>query len=257
MPRIIVLAFATAFLALPCAAAAQTAESSEVSADSTSSCAEPADSSAATPTQLGGAGTPSGDTPASGPEPVVTPASGGGTSASSGGTGTSVSSGSGAPPLADAAQEPEPEGPGEQQPDEPGGEPQTPTGEEPATDEGGGGGLPRTGLAVLQLALLGLVLVLVGARIRVIAKRRRDRGVEEDEPALEDDGLPSEPTVTAYRAEADPEHEDDGYHDLPERDARDEWSFPDPDEEAPTGLLPSTAIARRQARLRDDEDDRE
>ena len=256
MPRIIVLAFATAFLALPCAAAAQTAESSDVSADSTTSCAEPADSSAATPTQLGGAGTPSGDTPASGPKPVVTPASGGGTSASSGGTGTSVSSGSGAPPLADAAQEPEPEGPGVQQPDEPGGEPQTPTGEEPATDEGGGG-LPRTGLAVLQLALLGLVLVLVGARIRVIAKRRRDRVVEEDGPALEDDGLPSEPTVTAYRAEADPEHEDDGYHDLPERDARDEWSFPDPDEEAPTGLLPSTARAMRQARLRDDEDDRD
>jgi hypothetical protein len=256
MPRIIVLAFATAFLALPCAAAAQTADSSGVSADSTTSCAEPADSSASTPTQLGGANRPSGDTPVSGPEPVVTPASGGGAPAPSRDAGTSVSSGNGAPPLANAAQEPEPEGPGEQQPDEPGGEPQTPTGEEPATDEGGGG-LPRTGLAVLQLALLGLVLVLVGARIRVIAKRRRDRVVEENEPALEDDGLPSEPTVTAYREQADPEQEDDGYHDLPERDARDEWSFPDPDEEAPTGLLPSTAIARRQARLREDEGEQE
>ena len=202
---------------------------------------------------MDGAGTPSGDTPAAGPEPVVTPASGGGTTASSGGTGASVSSGSGAPPLADAAQEPEPEGPGEQQPDEPDGEPQTPTGEEPATDEGGGG-LPRTGLAVLQLALLGLVLVLVGARIRVIVTRRRDRVVEDDGPPLEADGLPSEPTVTAYREQADPEHEDDGYDDLPERDARDEWSFPDPDEEAPTGLLPSTAIARRQARLRDEDE---
>jgi hypothetical protein len=29
---------------------------------------------------------------------------------------------------------------------------------------------------------------------------------------------------------------------------RDEWSFPDPDEPAPTGLLPSTASARRRAR---------
>ena len=247
MPRIIVLAFATAFLALPCAAAAQTTDSSGASAGSTTSCAEFVDSSTETLAPVGGANRPSGDTPVSGPEPVLTPASSGGTEAS-------VSSGSGAPPLADAAQEPEPEGPGEQQPDEPGGEPQTPTGEEPATDEGGGG-LPRTGLAVLQLALLGLVLVLVGARIRVIAKRRRDRVVEDDGPPLEADGLPSEPTVTAYREEADPEHEDGGDHDLPERDARDEWSFPDPDEEAPTGLLPSTAIARRQARLRDNEDE--
>ena len=42
-------------------------------------------------------------------------------------------------------------------------------------------------------------------------------------------------------AAEDPEEED-------VTEVRDGWSFPDPDEPAPTGLLPSTAMARRQAR---------
>ena len=182
-------------------------------------------------------------------------------------------SASGAPPLAGAAQEPEPEpeGPGQEQPEEPGGEPQDPTGEEPVEgDEGGetGGGLPRTGLAVLQLLLLGVVLVLVGARLRVLLKRRRDsrEEPEPDAPAdLEPDGLPREDAVVAYRQPADDlEEEDEEYEydepgyaeedghtaELEHADDDDEWTFPDPDEPAPTGLLPSTAIARRQARLR-------
>jgi hypothetical protein len=150
---------------------------------------------------------------------------------------------SGDVPLASVAQEPEPEpepeGPGEEQPAEPGGEPQTPTGEDPVEVPGGeapatGGGLPRTGLEVLKLALLGLVLFLVGARIRAVLKRRA--GVT----GLAPDGLPhGEPAVGHYAGVE------------PTRDGRDAWSFPDPDEAAPTGLLPSTAMARRKARTRE------
>ena len=39
----------------------------------------------------------------------------------------------------------------------------------------------------------------------------------------------------------------------PTRDGRDAWSFPDPDEAAPTGLLPSTAMARRKARMHEED----
>ena len=38
---------------------------------------------------------------------------------------------------------------------------------------GTGGGLPVTGIEVFQLALLGIALLLVGARLRVLALRRR------------------------------------------------------------------------------------
>jgi hypothetical protein len=75
----------------------------------------------------------------------------------------------------------------------------------------------------------------VGARLRVIALRRRNRPQpdpdwgEAEEPSFEEE----EVAVTA--ATLDP----------PERY---EWAFPDPYETAPTGLLPSTASARRQAR---------
>ena len=193
------------------------ADDTEPSSGGTGSCADSADAAAATPASATG-DSPSGGTPDSGPD--IAPAS-------SGGTGTSISlrlqrrrgrrdrerrrSGSGAPPLAGAAQEPEPEpeGPGQEQPEEPGGEPQDPTGEEPVEGgEGGetGGGLPRTGLAVLQLLLLGVVLVLVGARLRVLLKRRRDarEEPEPDAPAdLEPDGLPREDAVVAYRQPAD------------------------------------------------------
>ena len=101
--------------------------------------------------------------------------------------------------------------------------------------------------------------MLVGARIRAIAKRRRrpaSGGLEQsdgDEVELAPDGLPRSGSVVAYRESAEETEallEDD---DEIEHHARDEWSFPDPDEPAPSGLLPSTAIARRQARRQRDE----
>jgi hypothetical protein len=107
--------------------------------------------------------------------------------------------------------EPEPEGPGQEQPGEPAPEPQpepqpVPPGEVP------GGQLPRTGLEAFQLFFLGIVLLLGGARLRVVALRRKRR-------------VPG-----------------------PIHAQRHEWAFPDPGAPAPTGLLPSTASARRLAR---------
>ena len=193
-------------------------------------------------------GSPSGGTPvvATGSDPTMSSSGGAETPAAE--AAEAASAGPDAPmsgdvPLATVAQEPEPEpepeGPGEEQPGEPGGEPQTPTGEDPVEVPGGeapatGGGLPRTGIEVLQLALLGLVLVLVGARIRAVLKRRA--GVT----GLAPDGLPhGEPAVGSYAGVETT------------RDGRDAWAIPDPDEAAPTGLLPSTATARRKARTRE------
>ena len=103
------------------------------------------------------------------------------------------------------------------------------------------------GIEVLQLALLGIALLLVGARMRVLALRRR-RG--RAEPAWRE----ADP---AWR-EAERVHEEDFAAPITARRAtgrraehraeRDEWSFPDPDKPAPTGLLPSTASDRRRAR---------
>ena len=185
-------------------------------------------------------GSASGGTPAASSDSDPTISSSGG-AATSAAASDATSAGTDAPmsgdvPLATVAQEPEPEpepeGPGEEQPGEPGGEPQAPTGVDPVEVPGGeepatGGGLPRTGIEVLKLGLLGLVLVLVGARIRVVLKRRG--GVTRLAP----DGLPHAAPSVATRGR------------------RDEWSFPDPDEAAPTGLLPSTAMARRKARMRE------
>jgi hypothetical protein len=79
----------------------------------------------------------------------------------------------------------------------------------------------------------------VGARIRVLALRRRkhapDPGAHDaheyhQPPGYDEDFDEPAPVPTRYAA------------------ARDEWSFPDPSEPAPTGLLPSTASARRHAR---------
>jgi hypothetical protein len=103
-----------------------------------------------------------------------------------------------------------------------------------------GGGLPQTAIEVFQLALLGIALLLLGARLRVLALRRRhgppDPGRRAADPAYEEDFAGP---VVARRVDPAPSR----------RTAeRDEWSFPDPDEPAPTGLLPSTAGARRQAR---------
>ena len=214
MLRSCVLALAMLLLALPALAYAQTTATSGSASGGT-----PVASSDSDPTisSSGGAETPAAE---------ASEAASAGTDAPMGGD----------VPLATVAQEPEPEpepeGPGEEQPAEPGGESQTPTGEDPVEVPGGeapatGGGLPRTGIEVLKLGLLGLVLVLVGARIRAVLKRRG--GVT----GLAPDGLPHAAPSVATRGR------------------RDEWSFPDPDEAAPTGLLPSTAMARRKARTRE------
>jgi hypothetical protein len=170
---------------------------------------------------------------------AVTTGSGGALAASGGG------------PTATAAQEPtpQPEGPGTQQPGDPGTQPapgETPSvpGAEATAGQapvgGTGGSLPVTGVEVLQLTLLGIALLLVGARLRVLAlQRRRGRATpswREAERAYEEDFAAP---ITARRTTA-PRAE--------RRVERDEWSFPDPDEPAPTGLLPSTASARRRAR---------
>jgi hypothetical protein len=102
------------------------------------------------------------------------------------------------------------------------------------------GVLAVTDIEGFQLALLAIALLLVGARLRVLALRRR-RGSPEppwraaDREYEEDFAAP----ITARRATA---------RRVERRPDRDEWSFPDPDEPAPTGLLPSTASARRRAR---------
>ncbi|MGH2745105.1 MAG: hypothetical protein ACRDN8_21965, partial [Thermoleophilaceae bacterium] len=160
-------------------------------------------------------------------------------------------------PAAVAAQDPqpEPEGPGQEQPGQPGEEPppvaipEVPSGEAPAGEAPAGetgGGLPRTGLEVLQLALLGIVLLLVGARLRVLALRRKQRapgpGWDDSDPVYEDHIADAAPGEHAYTRE----HAYATEHDYVAQ--RDEWAFPDPSEPAPTGLLPSTASARRQAR---------
>ena len=212
MLRSCALAFAMLLVALPAVASAQTTAGRG---------------------SVSSGGSPSGGTPwsAKDAEPTMGSSGGAGTPASASDAGDVTSAGAGEPvsgdgPLATMAQEPEPEpqpeGPGEEQPEEPGGEPQPPTGGDPvevpaeqalATN---GGGLPSTGLEVLKLALLGIVLVLVGARIRAIAVRRRAK------TNLAPDGLPeATPAVSAVHA----------------------------DEAAPTGLVPSTATAKRMARI--------
>jgi hypothetical protein len=177
--------------------------------------------------------TASGSNPASSAEPAG--ATGTTTQASVGGD---VPIGVSDAPVATVAQEPEPDPEsGEEQPGEPSGEPQPPTGDEPVGAPGGG--LPRTGLEALKLALLGFVLFLVGARVRVVMKRR-----QAGPAALAADGLPDEAPAVSGLVAGEPEEED-------VTEVRDGWSFPDPDEPSPTGLLPSTAMARRQARERE------
>lgn len=77
---------------------------------------------------------------------------------------------------------------------------------------------------MLQLALLVFALLLVMARLRVLALRRRTGRTQ-----------PRRPTRGAAPAPS-------------RRAERDEWPFPDPSEPAPTGILPSTPSARRRAR---------
>jgi hypothetical protein len=102
-------------------------------------------------------------------------------------------------------------------------------------------------MEVLQLLLLVIALLLVGARLRVRALRRK-RG-----PAEPSRRAPAEPS----RRGADLAYEEDFAAPISARRAhRDEWPFPDPDAPAPTALLPSTATARRRARELAMSDDR-
>ncbi len=216
MVRSCVLAAATLLLALPALAHGQT---TAAGGSDPASCAEPAGATGSDPAAVvppGGGDVPIGVSDA----PVATVAT-----------------------VATVAQEPEPDPEsGEEQPGEPSGEAQPPTGDDPVEAPGGeapatGGGLPRTGLEALKLALLGFVLFLVGARVRAVMKRR-----EAGPAALAADGLPHEAPAVSGLAAEEPEEEEDV------TEVRHGWSFPDPDEPAPSGLLPSTAMARRQAR---------
>ena len=125
----------------------------------------------------------------------------------------------------------------------------TPRASRPACDgRVRGDALPVTGVEVLQLALLVIALLLVGARLRVRALRRK-RGPAEpsrrgaDLAYEEDFAAP----ISAHRGDTRPARR---------TSRRDEWPFPDPDEPARTALLPSTATARRRARELAMSDDR-
>jgi hypothetical protein len=106
---------------------------------------------------------------------------------------------------------------------------------------------PMTGVEVLQLALLGIALFLVGARLRVRALRRKQAPAEPRRRA------PAQPS----RRGAELAYEESVAAPISARRMhRDEWPFPDPDEPARTALLPSTATARRRARALAMSDDR-
>jgi hypothetical protein len=242
MRRLLFLALLLpALLAVP--AMAQTTDPT-----GTASCADGDDSAALTAVSgSDDGGVPAGPADTGGSSSGGTPALDSGTTVTSSGAGD-VTSGAAEAPAVVVAQEPEPqpEGPGEEQPGAPGGEPQEPTvpeapgGEAPGAETGGG--LPVTGLEAFQLALLGAVLLLVGARLRVIALRRRNR------PQPDPDTRPQPAPGWSEADEATYEEETAVTADVPDVPERYEWAFPDPYEPAPTGLLPSTASARRQAR---------
>jgi len=97
------------------------------------------------------------------------------------------------------------------------------------------GGLVSSGLEALKLVLLGFVLLLVGARLRVVARTRRARlhaqgyftAPAEAQPRLAPDGLPeAAPTARSSAPSVD------------------EYQDPEPQ---PAGALPSTATAKRKA----------
>jgi hypothetical protein len=97
------------------------------------------------------------------------------------------------------------------------------------------GGLAGSGLQALKLVLLGFVLLLVGARLRVVARARRARlheqgyftATAEAQPRLAPDGLPEAAPAASSFTPPVGEHED-----------------PEPQ---PAGALPSTATAKRKA----------
>jgi hypothetical protein len=96
----------------------------------------------------------------------------------------------------------------------------------------------------------------VGARLRVLALRRRHGPFVESGCAHRTAPAHRAAPASAYRpAPARPVASAAARRTPAARRAtpvprahRDDWSFPDPSEPAPTGLLPSTATARRQAR---------
>jgi len=192
---------------------------------------------------------------------ATTPSAGSGTGGSATTTfagDSSDPSGGATTPVADkgsevpasAAQEPQPtpqqpgqEQPGGQQPSPPQGQPQPGAPQEqPGAEQptgGGGGALPRTGLDALRLAALGVLLLLVGARLRVRARTRKAR--PGGEPVTAD-------SPHASRAAGHDRETGRSASLERHRPAQEDWQFPGR-EPAPTGLLPSTASARRAARL--------
>jgi hypothetical protein len=228
MPRFCALAFATLLLALPVPAFAEVSTGGSSSGGTRVS---PADTQGGVDASSSGGAAAPAVASLSGAPPIA---------------GEASLSGGEAPP-ATVAQEPalEPEGQGEQQPAEPRGEPQPATGAQPAADQrvelagaqaaAGGGGLPRSGLEAFKLVLLGFVLLLVGARVRVVAKARGARlrrqgyfaATADEQPRLAPDGLPeAAPLPSSFAPPVD------------------EYEEPEPQ---PAGLLPSTATAKRKA----------
>jgi hypothetical protein len=101
-------------------------------------------------------------------------------------------------------------------------------------------------IELLQLALLGIALLLVVARLRVLALRRR-AAYAPPRPAAHAPRRPAAGRTTPPVRRAAPPARRATPAPSP-RAERDEWPFPDPAAPAPTGLLPSTASARRRAR---------
>ena len=215
MPRFCALVFAALLLALPVPASAQVSAGGSSSGGTRVS---PSDTEAGVDESSSGGAAAPAVASLGGDPPIAAVAS---------------LSGSEAPPTT-AAQEPapEPQGAGEEQPAEPGGQLQRPAGAQVAA---GGGELPRSGFESLKLVLLGFVLLLVGARLRVLARARRARlhgqgyftAPAEAQPRLAPDGLPeAAPQASSFAPPAD------------------EYEDPEPQ---PAGPLPSTATAKRKA----------
>jgi hypothetical protein len=216
----------------PCSAPADTASASSTGDDSGSPPAAPSDDSGsrgttAAPADSGSGG--SGGAGASGGSSAgaTTPAS----SDTSHRPALMLASSGGSSDVRAQASQPTP-GQGEEQPGtgQPGTEQPgtgTPGTEQPAT---GGGGLPRTGLDALRLFVIGVILLLIGARLHVLTRIRE---------------IPRRIAARRRRTDVALREAVENLRQPP--DPGSDWAFPDPDAPAPTNVLPSTAVAKRTA----------